>query len=183
VPDRGSVALVTYLPEPLASFLATLRERLAPDHNPPPHITLLPPRPLLLPVDTVSAEADRIMSRVEPFEVELGGIRVFPRTNILYLNVEAGTNALHELHSSLNMGHFFAEECFEFVPHVTLSGPLASDKIAAALEKAETWWQGSDLTRRFRVDQVELLWQPVEYSEKHWTRLSAYPLKRQLTQT
>ena len=110
LPEWGSFALVAYIPEPLGAFLNSLRRALPGDDNPQAHITVLPPRPLKAGVDLVSREAQAILSGFSPFFVELSDVKVFPETNILYLDIASGNEALHALHDALNIGLLAHEE-------------------------------------------------------------------------
>jgi 2'-5' RNA ligase len=171
--------LVTYLPEPLGSFLTELRQTVAGEDKPEAHITFLPPRPLSLPVEQAALDVRQRLSGVEPFEVQLGAIRLFPRTNILYISLETGRGALLRLHDLLNQGSLFAREDFEFIPHLTLSGTLPASDIQQALVNAESAWKASIFPRRFLVSELVLLWQPGGVSERDWVRLSTYRLSSQ----
>jgi 2'-5' RNA ligase len=172
----GSFALVTYLPDPLGGFLTELRRFLPGDNQAEAHITFLPPRDLSLPIEAASREIQQKLDFVKPFKVELGDVRVFPETNMLYLTVETGHKDLLNLHTLLNTGGLSAQEHFEFIPHLTLGGPLSSSELAAASQKAERAWKAAELSREFVVNEVVLLWQPGACSEKEWTRMSSYTL-------
>jgi 2'-5' RNA ligase len=175
-PTWGSFALVTYLPDPLGSFLTELRHLLPGAAGPEAHITFLPPRPLALPLEIASDEIRRILASVKPFIVELGKVRVFPETNILYLSVATGHDELLQLHDLLNRGDLFAREHFEYIPHLTLGGPLASDDVAESVRCAQDRWENSGLSPRFVVNEMVLLWQPDNCLGNEWDRISAHPL-------
>jgi len=182
-PTWGSFALVTYLPDPLGSFLTGLRQSLGGLSHPEAHITFLPPRALALPPESASREVQKILCSVEPFELELGSVRIFPETNIFYLSVETGRRELLQLHDTLNRGQLFAAESFEYIPHLTLGGPLATDDLAGGLERAQHAWKSSGLSPRFRVTEMIFLWQPGNCSESAWTRIAAHPLPSTAIQT
>ncbi len=173
----GSLALVTYLPDPLGSFLTGLRQLLAGEHKPEAHITFLPPRPLALPVEGAATEVRQILFGVEQFVVELGAVHVFPGTNSLYLSLERGRSDLLRLHESLNGGNLFARENFEFIPHLTLSGELTPGELDEAFGTAESAWNASTLSRSFLVSDVILLWQAGCF-DREWSRLSSFPLRK-----
>ena len=122
----GSFALVSYIPDPLGSFLHDLRRSFPGEHNPQPHITILPPRPLKLPVDAALQRAHNVLLQFAAFEVELSKVRFFPETNVLYLDIAKGNRVLHDLHEALNAGDLDHSEEFEFRPHLTLSGRVES---------------------------------------------------------
>ena len=47
-----------------------------------------------------------------PFDVELESMRIFPVTNVIYIEVGAGASQLHYLHDSINRGALEFEEPF-----------------------------------------------------------------------
>ncbi|MBV9265096.1 MAG: 2'-5' RNA ligase family protein, partial [Acidobacteriaceae bacterium] len=114
----GFFALVTYVPDPLGSVINNLRLSL-PGEFRQTHITILPPRPLRLPVDAASDYSRRVLNQFGPFEVELTSVDRFPVTNVLYLDLAEGSEAVHELHDALNTGDLLFREEFEFYPHLT----------------------------------------------------------------
>src|SRR6266571_500584 len=89
-PGWGSVALVTYLPDPLGTFLTEIRRSLPGDDHPDSHITFLPPRALSMEVEAAAREIKHLLDPVKRFEVELGSVKAFQQTNMLYLSIEAG---------------------------------------------------------------------------------------------
>jgi len=164
------------LPDPLGIFLTQLRHLLPGQTRPDAHITFLPPRPLALDLETADAEVRRILSDVQPFEIELGSVQVFPKTGILYLSVKAGRRELLHLHDSLNRGKLFSPEHFEYIPHLTLGGPIPSGETDSILQRARFAWANAGISPRFVVKEMVLLWQPGECSENDWTRISAHPI-------
>jgi len=176
VPPWGSFALVTYLPDPLGVFLTQLRHLLPGETRPEAHITFLPPRPLALTPEMACREIGRILASCQPFEVELGNVEIFPKTGILYLSVKSGCEELLRLHDALNRGTFFSREHFEYIPHLTLGGPLAAEEVETSLQQAQLAWARAGLSPRFLVKEMVLLWQPVDCAENDWTRISALPM-------
>jgi 2'-5' RNA ligase len=169
--EWGSFALVAYIPEPLRAFIESLRHGLPGQENPQAHITVLPPRPLMVPLEAASHEAKRILSRFEPFSVELHGVKVFPETQILYLDIAGGSDALHQLHDALNTGILTHEENFEFLPHLTLSGAIPFESLAKVEAQAARLWGEYSGQKRFQVGEVVALWQPPQGSSDDWNRL------------
>jgi len=170
LPPRGSFALVTYIPDPLGSFLQSLRLGLPGEENPQAHITILPPRPLLLPLEIVSFEAQQILHGFDPFTIELSRVSVFPETNILYLEIAEGNDALHKLHDALNTGSLAHEENFEFLPHLTISGSIPAGELAKVRAEAERTWEERPKNSS-EVDEVVALWQPSNGSWDDWNRV------------
>jgi len=170
-PEWGSFALVTYIPGALGSFLRSLRHNLPGDENPDAHITLLPPRTLTASVDLVSAEAQTVLSRFHPFTVGLDGVKVFPETNILYLEISSGNDVLHQLHDALNTGLLEHDESFDFLPHLTISGGIPRHELAKVREQAESAWLKHKGKTEFEVNEVVALWQPMYTSPDDWNRV------------
>lgn len=174
-PQSGYFALVSYVPDPLASFLAKIRKTLAETSHTQAHITLLPPRPLKLPIDTTSKQVRRILRQFPPFEVELLRVRRFPR--YLYLDVGQGNAHLHHLHNALNTGDLAHLEEFEFLPHLTLSGPLSPGAVNAAQLEAERAWNSDACpARRFVLNEVAFLWSGPASASCEWRRLWTHTL-------
>jgi 2'-5' RNA ligase len=170
-PEWGSFALVTYIPEPLGSFLRSLRHALPGTEKPQAHITLLPPRPLQAAVDLVSREAQILLSRFQPFSVQLSAVKMFPETNILYLEIADGNDALHELHDALNTGLLAHEENFDFLPHLTISGSVPTRDVAKTRAEAKRGWEKHKGVATFEVTEVVALWQPLYTSPDDWNRV------------
>jgi hypothetical protein len=167
---------VSYIPDPLGSFLNSLRQTLSAEENPQAHITILPRRPLSLPVETASQQAIEILSRFPAFEVELCNVRRFPETNVMYLDVGKGNARLHAVHDALNAGSLAHNEEFDFDPHLTLSDPVPradAEKIRATAKAA---WDQTALERRFLVDEVVCLWMADAGPKGDWARLWSYRL-------
>lgn len=179
--EWGSFALVSYIPDPLGSFLQGLRQALPGEDNPQPHITILPPRPLKLPVEAASQQAQNILLQFPAFEVELLRVRSFPETNVLYLDVGEGNELLHELHAALNSGALEHCEEFDFRPHLTLSGPVESENLRLARRQAGMAWYSSKCTPRFAFEEVVCLWLSPESTQGEWRRLWSQKLSRKET--
>lgn len=175
-PQWGTFALVTYIPDPLGSFLHDLRYSLPGEDTPRPHVTILPPRPLKLPVDEASQQVQKILSNFSSFEVELSHVRSFPETKVLYLDVDKGASVLHGLHALLNAGDLGYEEPFVFRPHLTLTGPMLDADQNQFRRKAETAWKAVPFARGFTVDEVIALWIPPHGIPGQWERVRSYSL-------
>jgi hypothetical protein len=86
-------ALVTYIPAPLGEFLDELRRELVPHDDPRAHVSLLPPRPLAGDGARPGPKCAIRSTRRAAFDVELTGIRTFPVTDVIYLEVGAGAGS------------------------------------------------------------------------------------------
>ena len=175
----GSLALVNYIPDPLGGFLHSLRRLLPGDENPQAHITILPPRPLKLPVGSVSREARRVLNGFSHFEVELSSVRCFPDTNYLYLDIVEGNRALHAMHAALNAGGLSHVERFAYRPHLTIGGPVDASALESTQSEAERSWQGSGCSPRLVVDEIVCLWLPPGGASPDWQRLWSHWLGAQ----
>lgn len=175
-PHWGSFALVSYVPDPLGSFLHGLRQKLSRDVTPEAHITILPPRPLKIPVENATIAVKKTLDAFAPFDIELEGVRRFDGTNSLYLDLGEGNALVYELHDALNTGALEHVEEFEFRPHLTLSHPKDENEWVTAQSLAENIWSSANCCRRFRLDEVVFLWLSPESAQGEWRRLWAHPL-------
>jgi 2'-5' RNA ligase len=170
-PGWGCFALVSYIPDPLGSFLQGLREVLPNGDSSEAHITLLPPRPLKLSVETASKQARTILRQFPPFEVELSKVRRFPETKFLYLDLGEGNSMIHNLHDALNKGDLFDSEEFEFRPHLTLGGPVSPGILDSAQHQAEVIWNAEHCAPRFTIEEIVCLWSSPDSAQGEWRRL------------
>lgn len=151
----NSFALISYLPEPLAGFLNSLRCELVPRCQAKCHVTVLPPRPLAtgLPESAWRDLSDSLDS-FPPFRVELTSIEVFPGTNVIYLSVGAGYRELERMHAALNTGPLEFAEPFEYHPHVTLAQQLTPEQVESAAARARSRWREFPSSHSFMVDHL-----------------------------
>ncbi len=169
--EWGSFALVTYIPEPLSSFLHSLRRALPGEENPQAHITLLPPRPLAAPIDPVSREAQNTLARFSPFVIKLSDIKLFKESSVFYLDISTGNQTLHEIHDVLAAGLLAHQEDFPFRPHVTISGSIPPSDTAKVRTKAKAAWRKFSGDASFEINEATALWQKHYTSPDNWTRL------------
>ncbi len=172
----GFLALVSYIPDPLRSILHGLRQTLPGEDSPQPHITILPPRPLKVPVEVASKQAQKILRRFKAFEVELSHARFFPETNFVYLEIAEGDSLLRDLHDALNIGPLQSTEEFEFRPHLTLGRAVPVSDLAAVEKQVDDAWRSAPCYRRFALDEVVLLWLSSDSSNGEWRRVWSYSL-------
>ena len=127
-------ALVTYIPAPLGEFLDQLRRELVPHDDPRAHVSLLPPRPLAGEWRQAWAEVRNTLRRRAAFEVELTGIRTFPVTDVIYLEVGAGAAELCDIHAQMNSNSLAFEEPFAYHPHVTLAQDISHQDVGGGAQ-------------------------------------------------
>jgi len=172
VPDSliNSFALVAYLPEPLAGFVDALRHQLHTDQDGEvrAHVTILPPRPLACLAEKAAAELELAVAHLQPFQVELREVLVFPRSEVLYLSIGEGADGLKELHEKLSIGRLRFLEYFEYHPHVTLAQFIPHDDLEREAEKSALQWKSYTGPRRFLLDRVTLV---QNTRMNHWRNL------------
>ena len=166
-------ALVTYIPAPLGEFLDELRRELVPHDDPRAHVSLLPPRPLTGEWRQAWAEVCSTLERRAPFDVELTGIRTFPVTDVIYLEVGAGAAELCDIHEAMNANSLAFKEPFAYHPHVTLAQDLPHQAIADVLELAKRRWQEFRGGRRFRAERAVFVQNTIS---DRWLDLAEYRL-------
>jgi len=177
VPDSliNSFALVSYLPEPLAGFVDTLRREAHTDQDVEVrgHVTILPPRPLACLADNAAADLEHVVVQLQPFYVELQEVLVFPRSDVLYLSIGEGAEGLKQLHEKFSIGRLRFLEYFDYHPHVTLAQFLPKDRVTQAAEQAAQKWKTYTGPRRFLLDRVTLV---QNTRHNHWRNLQEFLL-------
>jgi 2'-5' RNA ligase len=177
----GSLALVSYIPDPLGSFLNGLRHSLTGEDTPHAHVTILPRRPLTVPVDGTSEQVLKLLTGFRAFAVELSVVRRFPQTNVLYVDISEGSARLHALHDALSMGDLAYNEEFEFRPHLTLGCSESSSDMETGYEFAKKAWDSAPAIRRFMLQEIVCLWLRPDGSQNEWGRLWSHNLKTRQT--
>jgi 2'-5' RNA ligase len=147
-------ALVIYIPDPLGRFLDELRRELVPGCNPHAHVSVLPPRPLPANWHSAGEQVKVFAARRPPFPVELGDIRIFPVTNVIYIEVCAGREELASMHDSLNGDALVFEEPFVYHPHITLAQEIPPGEVQAVHELAQRRWKEFRGERVFQADRA-----------------------------
>jgi 2'-5' RNA ligase len=161
--DRLNVyALVIYIPDPLDRFLDDLRRELAPGCNPHAHVSVLPPRPLDVEWQVAGEQVRRLTETQPPFTVGLAEVRIFPVTNVIYIEVGAGAAELHRMHDAINRGALAFGEPFEYCPHITLAQQIAQDDVQAVNELARRRWKEFTGPKAFRAERAAFVQNTVE---------------------
>ena len=175
-PANGSgniFALVIYVPDPLATFLDDLRRKLVPHCNPRAHVSVLPPRPLVVDWTVASAHVRSLVEVWAPFEIELTQIRTFPATDVIYLELGKGSAELHRLHDAMDKQCLAFPEPFDYHPHVTLAQEIPQSQVASLSETAAARWREYDGPRTFRAERAVLVQNTVPDC---WIDLAEYAL-------
>ena len=169
----NSFALVSYVPDPLAAFLDHLRQELVPNCFLRAHISILPPRALLVSPDEAWRHICGLAPVFQPFDVQLTEVRVFSGSEVIYLALAADVDRLAEMHAVLNTNGLESAEAYEFVPHITLAQDLQPGEVAALAETAKQRWLECPQQRGFRLDTITF----VQNTEgNNWIDLGEYRL-------
>ena len=169
----GHFALVSYIPDPLALFLDELRVELTPGAKPRAHVTILPPRPLHNELkDAVKQMAEESRS-VHPFRVEMGEIRVFDASHVVYLEITQGANELRELYALLNRGALAYKENFPYHPHITLAQDIPPEEAPRLVVIATERWARYQGPRGFSVTSLSFV---QHVAPSIWTDVAEVPI-------
>ena len=155
VRDRiNSFALVTYIPEPLAGFLDRLRQELVPNCFLRAHVTILPPRPLSSDPEPAWESIRKRATQFAPFEIQLGNIDLLPVSDVIYVRIAAGGEAMQRMHAAMNTGPLAYQEEFPYHPHVTLGQELKPDEVDELLHVARRRWAECSFPKTFRAEKI-----------------------------
>lgn len=174
----GFFALVSYVPEPLGSFLRALRASLPNEDYPQSHITILPPRPLSQAIEAASESALAVLERFSSFEVALADVQCFPSTNFVYLDIGEGYQSIVELHAALSSGTLASQEIHEFRPHVTLAGPVPDSDVTGVVGHASCSWRSFSESPRFHLAEIVALWLEPGEPPSNWRQLWCHRLTK-----
>jgi len=172
--DRiNSFALVSYIPDPLGRFLDELRRELVLGCVARSHVTILPPRTLLVPTDTAAEVLQDQLQTYSPFSLELTEISVFASTSVIHLGVGSGRNELRRIHDELNRDGLAFAEPHVYHPHVTLAQEIEPHQVNRLLEIARRRW--ADF-RQSKTCEVDVLTFVQNTTRNRWLDLKSFPL-------
>jgi 2'-5' RNA ligase len=134
---------------------------------------LLPPRPLAGDWRQAWAEVRHTLERRASFEVELTGIRTFPVTDVIYLEVGAGARELCDIHTAMNSNSLAFHEPFAYHPHVTLAQDISHQDVPDTLKLAERRWREFRGQRSFRAERAVFVQSTIS---DRWLDLAEYRL-------
>jgi 2'-5' RNA ligase len=147
-------ALVIYVPDPLGAYLDEMRRALVPGCNPHAHVSVLPPRPLAGDWQLAREQVRTLAEAWTPFDITLDRIGMFPVTNVIYIELGAGTSEMHGLHSLMNTDALHFDEPFEYHPHITLAQEIPTEKVAQTNKLAREMWDSFPGPRTFRAERA-----------------------------
>lgn len=166
-------ALVIYVPDPLGGFLDGLRRELVPHDNPHAHVSVLPPRPIAVDWQVASQQVRALTDVWTPFDIELTEIRIFPITDVVYLELGRGGSELRRMHSAMASHALEFPEPFLYHPHVTLAQDVKPHQVETLRESAVRRWREYDGPRHFRVERAVLVQNTLNDG---WIDLAEYAL-------
>ena len=167
-------ALVTYLPGELGRYLDQLRRDLVSQCNARSHISLLPPRSLESSPLQAESQIRSLSLLSQPFVVRIGKVCIFPRTSVVYLELEAGQQDLEELHRKFATDALAFDEPFPFHPHITLAQNFEVGTVGERVQQAQSQWDAYKGPREFLLDRVVFV---QNSSNNCWLDLKAFSLQ------
>jgi 2'-5' RNA ligase len=92
---------------------------------------------------------------MHPFRVELKEVKIFGRSDVVYLSIGAGYEELREMHRRLDRGHcHIASEVWEYSPHITLLQTQDAYEVAGRFQVAARRWREFPYSRSFMLEHV-----------------------------
>jgi 2'-5' RNA ligase len=147
-------ALVIYIPDPLGRFLDDLRKELVPGCNPHAHVSVLPPRPIAVDWQVAGEQVRACAGNWTPFEIKLESIRIFPVTNVIYVELGQGAEEMCRIHAAMNSQALEFDEPFAYHPHITLAQEIPPAGVPAVHGRAQEIWEAYRGPRSFRAERA-----------------------------
>lgn len=135
----------------------------------------MPPRPVFGPADEAWDQIHEYTKTLPAFRLQATEIRVFPETNVIYIELGMGREQLLEIHTALNHGPLYFAEPFDYHPHITLAQELPVTAVADAARLAEDMWRQFPHSRVFPVEELTFVQSTVD---KCWKDLASVQLER-----
>ena len=151
--QANQFALVVYIRGPLGGFLDDLRLELVRGCRPRAHMTILPPRKLA-DVPSAMQQAQAMAADFAPFDFEAGEVEVFPRTNVIYIEIRRHSEQLRAMHDAMNTGALQFDEPFHYHPHITLAQEFDPVETERLVGLARQRWREYDGPRVIRAESV-----------------------------
>jgi 2'-5' RNA ligase len=171
-------AVVSYVTGELGKFVDELRAQFAPAHaHLRAHLTLLPPRPLLGPVEQASHSLHEHCRQLKPLEVSFGNVRVFmPISPTVYLSIEKGADDVRAMHDALNTREFLCYEALPYVPHLTVAAMQSDEEAERAASTVRRRWAQYRGARSAKLTELTFAVDP-ELGNR-WDDLISFPLQK-----
>ena len=153
-PTHVTIWVTIAIPQPHATVLANWRRRVG---DPAaeliwPHVTLLPPTPVLVSdLHLIEEHLTAAADGVAPFVMHLSGTGTFrPTSPVVYVQVARGVSECEALEAAVRAGPLKREIDFPYHPHVTVAHDIADEALDDAYEGL------SEFVARFPVDHLVL---------------------------
>jgi len=164
--DEIVIGVAIAIPEPYGDELTRWRKEFG---DPlaaaiPPHVTLLPPTPVLrTQLPAIREHLDAAARELHPFTMHLRGTGTFrPVSPVVFVQVAEGIAACERIESQVRSGILDRELTFNYHPHVTVAHHLDDDALDRAFDTL------ADYEATFSVSTFELfehgddgVWRPV----------------------
>ena len=150
-------ALIGFVPGPLGEYLNLMRQQLVLDCPLKSHVSLLPPRFLNTPPGALSHVLRARLESVQPLEIGLGDVEVFPGTGVVFLQIKSGLENLLQTHEFLSQDEFAYPEPYSFHPHVTLAQDFPQQESDELVQRARQLWNSWKGDRNFLLDRVSFV--------------------------
>lgn len=149
-------AVVVYLHGPLARFVNDLRRELNREHaSKLAHLSVLPPRPLIIPEQAALEGAQARCDEWDSFEVHVAGVSNFlPIKGVVYLDLGASGELMHRLHRTLNFGHLACSEPLPYIPHITIAQEMNPEDTQRVQDSVRAEWEAYKGPRNVRVERL-----------------------------
>lgn len=173
---RTRYALVSYVRNPVGEFVERLRQELHPAlPHMPAHLTILPPRELVVPEQAALEFLEERCSQVVPFDVELGEVSTFlPTTPTVFIEVKRAAYRMRELHDQLCGKEIGCEEPWPYIPHLTILKAELGEQARAITVLARERWGQFEGKRQVRIEELSF----VQESNGLWKDVAPIPLGR-----
>lgn len=138
------------------------------------HLSILPPRSLVATPEEAERHVQHLARHTQPFVISLGGVCVFEKTSVIYVEVQSGQVQLESLHSRSSSGALAFDEPYPFHPHVTLAQNFGVDQLAERRQLTEARWADYRGPREFLLDRVVFVQNTLTNC---WLDLRSFPLQ------
>lgn len=156
--DRiNSFALVSYVPGRLGEYLDRLRRELVAGCTAHSHVTVLPPRPLSINAEEAASVVRSNLEQFPTFSAEMMGVRIFPVTDVIYIDIGLGRKDVIEIHDRLNRNGLAFQEPYTFCPHITLAQAIPPDQLPGCVELARRRWDEWSGPKSYVIDTLTLV--------------------------
>ncbi len=154
--QEQTYAVVFYLGGPLARLVDELRVELNPIFaGKLAHVTVLPPRPLIISEEAAVEEARAQLADWVPFDIEINGVGTFfPVNGVVFLEITRNARAIYDMHHTLNRGILYRQEPYPFKPHITISQGMDEQRTFEVMRRVSEVWEEFTGAKTAFVDRL-----------------------------